>query len=89
MTKKNLKKSIRRFTRFLKENNVFYAFRSNYDVYFKFESQPDLTCRQYLDKLKNYNFIAYAFHWEDSKEGHDFWDKLDTKWRNIVRCEKL
>ena len=89
MKKKKFEKSIRRFIRFLKENNVFYAFRSNYDVYFCFKSQPDITCRQYLDKLENYNFITYAFHWADSNEGHDFWSKLDTKWRSIIRLEGL
>ena len=89
MTKKQFKKSIRRFTRFLKEKNAFYAFRRNFDTYFYCCSQPPVTCRQYLDKTPDYNYITHAFHWMDMPEGYDFWNNIDKDWRNIVSVECL
>lgn len=89
MTKKKFKKSIRRFTRFLKEKNAFYAFRRDYDVYFYFRAQPHITCRQYLNRVPIYDYITYAFHWMDAPEGYDFWNNIDKEWRNIVSIECL
>jgi hypothetical protein len=83
------KKVVKIFTRFLKEKNAFYAFRRNFDTYFYCPSQPPVTCRQYLDKVPNSNYIQYAFHWMDMPEGYDFWNNIDKDWRKIVRAEKL
>ena len=77
---------IKRFIRFLKEKNVFYAFRRNYDK--NFACVPicggTATCREYLNCVHHCDFIGYAFNWQSTDEGHDFWNNLDRKWRNIV-----
>jgi hypothetical protein len=83
------KKVVKIFIRFLKEKNAFYAFRRNFDTYFYCSSQPPITCRQYLDKVPNYNYITDAFHWMDSIEGYDFWNNIDECWRKIVSVECL
>ena len=82
-------KVVKIFTRFLKEKGAFYAFRRNFDTYFLFPSQTPVTCRQYLDMVKIYNYITHAFHWMDMPEGYDFWNNIDKEWRNIVRVKKL
>jgi len=92
MKKKKFEKSIRRFTRFLKEQDAFYAFRRNYDVFFYSKNafaRQDITCRQYLDKVQSCNFIVHAFHWMDSIEGYEFWYNLDIEWRYIIKKECL
>jgi hypothetical protein len=82
-------KIVKIFTRFLKEKDAFYAFRHNFDTYFYWSSQPPVTCRQYLDKVPKYDYITYAFHWVNSIEGYEFWNKLDVEWRNIIENEGL
>lgn len=83
--------TIKRFIRFLKEKDVFYAFRRNYDKNFAcgHTDGGTATCREYLNGENPYDFIGYAFHWQSTDEGHDFWNNLDMKWRNIVSFECL
>ena len=89
MKKKQNNNSIKRFIRLLKEKDAFYAFRRNFDAIFYCRAQPELTCRQYLNKVPTYDYITYAFHWMDSIEGYNFWNNIDKEWREIVKREKL
>lgn len=81
--------TIKRFIRFLKEKNVFYTFRRNYDKNFAcvLTDVGTTTCREYLNCVNPYDFIGYAFDWLSTDEGHAFWNNLDDKWRNIVKFE--
>ena len=52
--------------KFLKEHNAFESFYKNKDN----------------DKASyNEDAISSAFFWMGVKEGHDYWEKLDEKWR--------
>lgn len=75
---KDIKKRLKKFTRFLKENNCYIQYFNNCNNFF-----IDFV---FFDTLKwNYDklFIT-SFNWGDSKEGHKFWHDLDNKWNNYI-----
>ena len=74
----------RKFFRFLKEEGVYgewvYNIRQQHP-------QTDLdfwecTLKSMLnEKNKCINGIYYAFYWDDTRQGSDFWLKLYKKWK--------
>ena len=36
-----------------------------------------------------FNLINYAFTWYNTREGHDFWCKLNDKWKDFFMEKKL
>ena len=81
-------REIKKFKRFLKEQNIYYAFRYNYDNEFGFRGL-NYTCVQYMSAIcLPENVFVYAFSWENSKEGATFWQTMDSRWRLIVADEK-
>ena len=81
-------RAIKKFKRFLKEQNIYYAFRYNYDNEFGFRGL-NYTCVQYMSAIYlPENVLAYAFSWDNSKEGFRFWQTMDSRWRLIVADEK-
>ena len=80
-------RAIKKFKRFLKEQNIYYAFRHNYDNEFGFRSM-NYTCVQYMSAIcLPENVFTYAFSWDNSKEGAIFWQTMDRKWRLVVADE--
>lgn len=81
--------SIQDFINFLKINNVYKQFRRNFSVPIKGNSFK-VSCRKILterfSKRKpqtNYDYmdlLEYAFCWEDTKEGWDFWYDVKHSW---------
>ena len=81
-------KAIKKFKRFLKEQNIYHTFRQNYDNEFGFRGLK-YTCVQYMSAIfLPENVFVYAFSWDDSKEGGEFWQNINTRWRLIVADEK-
>lgn len=95
-TYKELKKEILRdFTKFLKENNIYQQYRTNllrslinteclkpndWKVGFLYGIQMK-NKKLYFERC--YELINYAFIWEATPQGHTFWSKYCTKWRNL------
>ena len=80
-------REIKKFKRFLKEQNIYHAFRHNYDNKFGFRSM-NYTCVQYMSAIcLPENVFTYAFFWESTKEGLNFWQTMDSRWRRIVADE--
>ena len=85
---------IAEFLLFLKENNALrgyqIAVREQKSKYFNtienkiniFSIQPlkILLCREHYSELVNRAFI-----WAKTKEDHEYWEKLDHKWRKKIR----
>ena len=73
-----------RFFRFLKEEDVYGEW-----IYNIYEQHPicdkkfwECTLKSMLnEKYKCAEAIFYAFYWGRTKQGHDFWLKLDEKWK--------
>lgn len=59
------------FIKFLKENNI-------YDIYFK-------NCKNFsIEETSYVYYISSAFSWNYTSEGWSFWDKINSKWNNII-----
>lgn len=63
------------FKQFLIDNNCLESYLYNLK-HFKFSSASS----NFFDKL-----IILAFKWNATKEGWDFWDNLDNKWKAKAR----
>ena len=74
----------RRFFAFLKENNAYDKW-----VYNLMKQHPmnDIEWWDYfyqtLYEGRCLHAINYAFNWTDTKEGYEFWHKLEYKWINL------
>jgi hypothetical protein len=100
MTSKKIthRQMIAEFLLFLKENNALrgyqIAVREQKSKYFNtienkiniFSIEPlkILFCKEHYSELVN-----RAFTWARTKEDHEYWEKLDHKWRRIVRNTDL
>lgn len=57
---------------FLKDHNALEKYQANFDP-----NYGDL----YFSTSKNQTFIIWAFDWEKSPEGWDYWNDLDDLWQ--------
>jgi len=77
-------RKIRRlFIKFLKDNDIYYAFQLELDAdleYFDFNSYV----KEKISSGLGYGLISSAFSWDLSPQGHTFWDKLNDKWQDII-----
>ena len=72
--------------RFLKEKGVFQLYIDNIN-----EQHPvgdsifweEMWKNEVLsEENKCVEGIDYAFGWDDTKQGHDFWSKIDDEWKD-------
>lgn len=63
------------FKQFLIDNNCLESYLYNLK-HFKFSS---------VSTTPFYKLILYAFKWYATKEGWDFWNNLDNKWKTRIR----
>ena len=80
----------KKFFRFLKEEGAYQLYIDNIN-----EQHPGLDYIFWEKMWKNevlseenkcIEGIDYAFCWADTKQGHDFWSKIDDEW--IDKCRK-
>ena len=75
-----MKLSKKKFIRFLKQNNAYEQFM------FAFRKQNALRNKKGL-YFKNYSnaeplkYVDYAFVWDNTKEGWEYWANLDKEWK--------
>ena len=95
MTKKiTYRQMIAEFLSFLKENNALQGFREalikQKRPYFKtienyinpFTIEP---IKELFNQIEYYDLIDMAFTWSETKEGHEFWRKLEHKWTTRIK----
>ena len=84
----------KRFVRFLRERGIKYIYTEETlrNAYRKYESRQsnlllsddvDGNLLKYFDKffsLGFYNVIEISFSWVNSKNGYDFWSKMEREW---------
>jgi len=75
---KDIKRKLKKFTRFLKENNCYNEYFNNYDKGYAEVSFINLLGNSY------YNLFYCAFYWGESKEGFEYWDKINAKWLRLI-----
>ena len=85
-----------RFFRFLKEEDVYgewvYNIRKQHPIWDKKFWEGTLKAI-FSEEDKCAEAINYAFHWADTRQGYNFWLKLDNKWntkcgyrRQLCKC---
>ena len=72
-------KEFEQFRLFLIENDVL-------DRYIKY-AYIERTERKYVEHLYIRKIIDWAFMWNTTEEGWDFWRELDNKWRDKCDAE--
>ena len=76
----------KKFFRFLKEKGVFQLYIDNINEqhlgldYFFWEKMWKNEVLS--EENKCIEGIDYAFCWADTKQGHDFWSKIDDEWKD-------
>lgn len=61
---------------------VWKKFKKNYDPNF-IVFRINKSFESYLSETSVCNLISSAFNWAYSPECHDYWEKINEKWRNI------
>ena len=88
-----VKNLIKQFIAFLKKNDAYTKYLHNVekdmDVHFKEtkEQVKDFLLRKWLREEAEYsvpNFLAGAFVWSNTAEGHNYWQTLDKRWRKEI-----
>lgn len=89
ITKRYNKTPKEMFIEFLKEMNSYDKFETNLENNItKPHKEYDLITFPYfeINSLCKYlcvpNYIMYAFSWENTDEGYQFWEKLNDKWHS-------
>ena len=68
-----------KFIYFLIENDIFDEYVKYTEAYLIGSIFKDVD--DFLDKQKPKVFIAAAFRWFSTPEGHEYWDAINTTWR--------
>ena len=102
MTRKlTYREIIREFLLFLKKENAYEKYIEaikqqkkrefkNFGNYINVLTINSLKrCFKSESNISISRLIDYAFHWESTKEGHDFWSALDIKWCNKMKYVEL
>ena len=74
----------KRFFAFLKENNAYDKWL--YNLRKRHPSNDIKWWDNYVEELYTNGCLMSiddAFFWDDTKEGYDFWHKLDQKWNDL------
>jgi len=73
-----------KFINFLKEQGVKDKYKERLYLF------RQVHIYKYIERKINYpkDFFDCAFIWQDSKDGHKFWSKINSKWLAILRNEK-
>ena len=67
----------------------FKKFMKKRDAWKKFKKRCDSPWEKFKKIAPSDKYILRAFTWSGSKEGHEFWDKLNVKWQKYIRINNL
>lgn len=77
------------------ENTHFEKWLSNRGLLEKFKHNIEKTGIHYTDYymflkwINKEHYILRSFTWNITKEGEDFWEKIDFEWRNCLNRNML
>ena len=81
-----MKKIFKEFIIFLKEKEAYVNFKYNINKKFDWNQTP---IKYYIKHTGPINFLFSAFCWGDTKQGYEFWSKLDKEWVHYGHLYKL
>ena len=89
--KRQNKKDLRNFIRFLKENKIYSAYfrnlKSNTSQFTAFNYQYKHSAKKFFSDEDPLYWLTDCFCWADQKEGHEFWEKFHIKWQKTKMNE--
>jgi hypothetical protein len=65
---------------FLVNNDILDQWINNFEKDVSWRNEEEI--HEFLNINHDSYYINYAFNWENTEEGHDFWQKID--WRNHI-----
>ena len=69
------------FIQFLKQNNAYEQYMLNFNNRSKMSKYYSKKAfKKYFKFTEEKLLITNAFDWDKTKEGFDYWDKIDDKW---------
>lgn len=89
-------KYIKLFTDFLGQKNSYLQFFENVDEKFikkEIEDREGIFIdgdkkELIFNNLIPESYLMFAFYWRDTKQGHDYWEKINNQWEKILNNEK-
>lgn len=77
------RKTIFLFLRFLKEKKMYYLYMKYMEEY---SNTTASTIAIHLNECQETMcYISYFFYWSLTKEGEDFWKKLNNSWELYIK----
>ena len=70
----------KQFDIFLKKHKAFRKFYANFK---KLREKDRL--ERFFKRQQSEDYILAAFEWDESKEKHNYWSKLDNLWREEIK----
>ena len=91
-----IKNKIKEFKRLLKDRGAYIPFVKAYHKQSEIRecwvkdnfNRKNFSCNSFEKYgliVKEYNFLQYAFKWDDSDQKHDYWLKLNRDWKSYIR----
>ncbi len=73
------------FIRFLKQHNAYEMFMDNFNsengINYRYNINKDVVSAKIFFKTRSpANFLAFAFRFGETKEGHGFWKNINIDW---------
>ena len=68
--------------RFLKEHKALESFMYNF---FKRDCRKNICFREYAKKTDELCYVDFAFYWDETNEGWDYWHRLNTLWNDFMK----
>ena len=91
----NFQSLIQLFNTYYIQNNpmaIFIGFLRKYDAFESLKKELIIQRKNYIDAMfcqsHVENWISFSFSWNKTKEGFDFWSKLNHKWHYIIAENK-
>lgn len=72
------------FTRFLHYQGLLSKFERNLNQRFS-----TIEFLELLSYIYPEHYVAAAFAWDKTPEGHDFWSRVDSSWNNALENRSL
>ena len=84
--KESLDLNWKSFISWLKLKDVYHNFKLNHD---NCEKIKDYYFKNTLkETVKPSLWVRYGFIWDDTKEGNEFWFKINNEWNSFIKNNK-
>lgn len=73
---------MKKFIKFLEDNNARENFERNFENFERNFENSEQHVEKYKEMVGEYPKLAllYAFRWQTTREGFDYWDELNANW---------